>query len=99
MAVQSVASGSRSSPQIAPPSWCHGSSVPLCAGLFMNKPAHKGTLLPWHQDGGAIWGLDRDPLATLWTAIDPATRANGCVQIVPGSHHLGLLSEFGHTIT
>jgi hypothetical protein len=67
--------------------------------MFMNKPAKKGTLLPWHQDGGDIWDLDRDPLATLWTALDPATRANGCVQVIPGSHRLGLLSKRGHTIS
>lgn len=58
--------------------------------MFMNKPAHKGTLLPWHQDR---WNyLDRDPLITLWTALDPATVANGCVQIIPGSHKLGLVN-------
>ena len=56
----------------------------------MNKPAHKGTLLPWHQDR---WNyLDRDPMITVWTALDPATRANGCVEIIPGSHKLGLLN-------
>ncbi len=67
--------------------------------MFMNKPARKGTVLPWHQDGGTGWGLDRDPLATVWTALDPATIQNGCVQVIPGTHKLGLLSRFGHTIS
>jgi len=67
--------------------------------MFMNKPAQKGTVLPWHQDGGDIWGLDRDPLVTVWTALDPATIANGCVQVISGSHRLGLLSKRGHTIS
>ena len=31
--------------------------------------------------------LDRDPKVSVWTALDPATVANGCVQIVPRSHH------------
>lgn len=58
--------------------------------MFMNKPAKKGTFLPWHQDR---WKhLDRDPLVTLWTALDPATMENGCVQIIPGSHKLGLIN-------
>ncbi len=58
--------------------------------MFMNKPARKGTFLPWHQDR---WNyLDTDPLVTLWTALDPATIANGCVQVIPGSHKLGLLN-------
>lgn len=67
--------------------------------MFMNKPANKGTILPWHQDGGENWGLDRDPLATAWTALDPATIANGCVQVIPGTHKLGLVSKWGHTLS
>jgi len=31
-------------------------------------------------------------MITVWTALDPATRANGCVQIIPGSHKFGLLN-------
>lgn len=74
-------------------------SISCFRAMFMNKPAHHGTVLPWHQDGGDQWRLDRDPLVTIWTALDPATIANGCVQIIPGSHRLGLLSTWGHTIT
>ncbi|MEM7533725.1 MAG: phytanoyl-CoA dioxygenase family protein [Chloroflexota bacterium] len=52
--------------------------------MFMNKPAKEGTHLHWHQDR---WNyLDRDPLITIWTALDPATIENGCVQIVEGAH-------------
>jgi hypothetical protein len=64
----------------------YGAEVPITCfrAMFMNKPAGKGTHLVWHQDR---WSdLDRDPLITLWTALDPSTLANGCVQIVPGSH-------------
>ncbi len=73
--------------------------VSIFRAMVMNKPAGQGTVLPWHQDGGAVWALDRDPLVTVWVALDPATRANGCVEIVPGTHRLGLLSTFGSTIT
>ena len=59
--------------------------------MFMNKPAHKGTELPWHQDRWT--DLDRDPLITIWTALDPATVENGCVRIIPGSHHTLLNPE------
>jgi hypothetical protein len=72
--------------------YVYGEDTPIAAfrAMFMNKPAHKGTYLPWHQDR---WNyLDRDPLITVWTALDPATVANGCVQIIPGSHKLGLLN-------
>jgi hypothetical protein len=61
--------------------------------MFMNKPAGQGTLLPWHQDR---WNfLDRDPLITAWTALDPATKENGCVQIIKGSHAWGVINP-GH---
>lgn len=70
----------------------YGASTPIAAfrAMFMNKPAHKGTLLPWHQDRWSY--LDRDPQITVWTALDPATKANGCVQVIPGSHKLGLIN-------
>ena len=70
----------------------YGVHVPVGCfrAMFMNKPAHKGTLLPWHQDR---WSdLDRDPLATLWLALDPATRENGCVQIISASHRFGVIN-------
>jgi ectoine hydroxylase-related dioxygenase (phytanoyl-CoA dioxygenase family) len=62
--------------------------------MFMNKPSRQGTKLPWHQDA---WNyLDRQPLITVWTALDPATRANGCVEAIPGSHRNGLVNPI-HT--
>ncbi len=70
----------------------YGKDAPIACfrAMFMNKPARKGTWLPWHQDR---WkDLDRDPLLTVWTALDPCTAANGCVQVIPKSHKLGLLN-------
>jgi phytanoyl-CoA hydroxylase len=70
----------------------YGPEVPIACfrAMFMNKPSHQGTKLPWHQDA---WNyLDRQPLVTVWTALDPATRANGCVEAIPGSHRLGLIN-------
>ena len=66
--------------------------------MIMNKPAELGTFLPWHQDGGTVWQLDRDPLMTFWVALDDATIANGCMEVIPGSHNLGLLSTFGSVV-
>lgn len=71
----------------------YGPETPITAfrAMFMNKPAHQGTLLPWHQDR---WNyLDRDPLITIWTALDPATVANGCVQVIPKSHQWGIINR------
>ena len=70
----------------------YGAETPIATfrAMFMNKPAHRGTLLPWHQDRWTH--LDRDPQITLWTALDPATIPNGCVQVIVGSHRFGLLN-------
>jgi phytanoyl-CoA hydroxylase len=76
-----------------------GEDVSVYRAMFMNKPAGQGTPLPYHQDGGTQWGLDREQFVTVWTALDDATVANGCMQVIPGSHRLGLLSERGHTLT
>jgi len=59
-------------------------AVACYRAMFMNKPAREGTQLVWHQDRWT--NLDRDPLITIWTALDPATKANGCVQVMPSLH-------------
>ncbi|MCL4859885.1 MAG: phytanoyl-CoA dioxygenase family protein [Caldilineaceae bacterium] len=65
----------------------YGAETPVACfrAMFMNKPAGKGSFLAWHQDRWT--DLDRDPQITVWIALDPATVANGCVQVIPGSHH------------
>ena len=70
----------------------YGAATPIAAfrAMVMNKPARKGTWLPWHQDRWTH--LSQDPLITVWTALDPATIANGCVQVIPGSHRNGLIN-------
>ena len=58
--------------------------------MFMNKPANKGTWLPWHQDR---WNyLNKNPLVTVWMPLDTSSKENGCVQIIRGSHHYGLIN-------
>lgn len=74
-------------------------AISLFRAMVMNKPAGQGTNLPWHQDGGNVWALDRDPLVTIWVALDDATTENGCMDCIPGSHRLGLLSLFSSTVS
>ncbi len=54
------------------------------ASAFL-KPARIGGPTPWHQDIG-LWRDSNHDAANGWLAIDSATRANGCLQCVPGSH-------------
>ena len=74
-----------------------GEHVSIFRSMFMNKPAQSGTVLPWHQDVGAGWGIDTNPIVTVWMSLDKATVASGCMQIVPGSNNLGILNERHYT--
>ncbi|MDC0744461.1 phytanoyl-CoA dioxygenase family protein [Polyangium mundeleinium] len=73
-------------------------SVTLYRAVLFNKAARAGTALPWHQDGGSFWGLDRAPLVQIWTALDDAPAEAGCVEIVPHSHQGGLATPLGGVI-
>ena len=64
-----------------------GEEVSCFRAMFMNKPAGQGILLPWHQDGTGAWRLSVAPQVTIWTALDDTSIANGCLRIVPGTHH------------
>ncbi len=70
-----------------------GHPVACFRAMFMNKPAGLGTPLQWHQDRWT--DLDRDPQITIWLALNDSTIANGCVKIVPRSHHTLLNPEAG----
>jgi hypothetical protein len=49
------------------------------------KPARTGSATPWHQDNG-LWRDGETGPFNLWMALDAATKANGCLQFIPGSH-------------
>jgi len=72
-----------------------GERVSLYRAVLWTKAARGGTDLPWHQDGGRFWGLDRDPQLQLWTALDDAPLDAGCVEVAPGTHHAGLVGPDG----
>ena len=54
-----------------------GENVSIFRAMFMNKPAESGTVLPWHQDIGVGWGIDTNPIITVWMSLDTATVASG----------------------
>jgi len=58
---------------------------------FSIKTSSCQARVEWHQDYGSWYddGLLFPQLLTMGLAIEPVTRANGCVQFIPGSHHLG----------
>lgn len=76
-----------------------GEAVVLYRALVFNKSAETGgSYLPWHQDGGKFWGLDREPILQIWTALDDAPLEGGCLEIVPRSHLPGLATPLGGVV-
>lgn len=59
------------------------------------KPAQHGGVVAWHQDY-SYW-TRTEPMAhlTCWIGLDDATRDNGCLHYVPGSHRWELLPITG----
>ncbi|AUX47394.1 uncharacterized protein SOCE26_089140 [Sorangium cellulosum] len=72
--------------------------ISIYRAVLFNKAASGGTPLPWHQDGGSYWGLDRDPELQIWTALDDAPADGGCVEVLEGSHKGGLATPLGGLI-
>ena len=75
-----------------------GEEVAIYRATLFTKSARGGTELPWHQDGGSFWGLDRDPELQIWTALDDVPLESGCVEVVDGSHLGGLATPLGGSI-
>jgi ectoine hydroxylase len=59
------------------------------------KDAGIGGAWAWHQDYGYWYqnGVLFPLLTSAFIAVDPATRENGCIQVIDGSHHLGRIDH------
>src|SRR5215213_2364869 len=73
-----------------------GPDIALFSSHFIAKPAGTGRRVPWHEDS-AYWQKMMNPhdVVTVWLAIDPSTRANGCMKVIPRTHSgAGGFSEY-----
>lgn len=72
-----------------------GGAVRFWHDQLFCKPAHHGGVVAWHQDY-SYWTRTQ-PMAhlTCWIGLDDATRDNGCLHYVPGSHRWELLPITG----
>jgi hypothetical protein len=59
------------------------------------KEPHEGGAWEWHQDYGYWYnnGCLFPYMASAMTALDKCTKANGCLQVLKGSHHLGRIDH------
>lgn len=67
-----------------------GPDLALFSTHFICKPKGNGKRVPWHEDS-AYWRGMLEPMevCTVWLAIDPSTRVNGCMKVIPRTHREG----------
>ncbi|XP_063869090.1 uncharacterized protein LOC135105074 isoform X2 [Scylla paramamosain] len=58
--------------------------------ILMKEANQSGSFL-WHQDYGYFynWGYMYPDCASIFLAVDDCTKANGCLEVLRGSHRMG----------
>lgn len=71
-------------------------SVPrvVSSRIFYKHP-HSRSFVGWHQDG-ITENVDDARVPNVWLGLTDATIDNGCLRVVPRSHHLGLVPHLDH---
>src|ERR1051325_11812025 len=88
-----VLRGYATSPKlVAPMIELLGPDVRLYWDQAVSKPPGATSDVPWHQDNGYTPVVPEEDV-TCTVALDPMTRANGCLWIQPGSHRAGTRSH------
>src|SRR4051812_38083488 len=61
-----------------------GPDIALFSSHFICKPRGNGKRVPWHEDS-YYWRGQMEPMevCTIWLAIDPSMRENGCMRVIP----------------
>jgi ectoine hydroxylase-related dioxygenase (phytanoyl-CoA dioxygenase family) len=72
-----------------------GEEIAFFHGKVILKEARMGGAWEWHQDYGYWYdqGFAFPRLISASTALDPATRENGCLEVLRGSHRLGRVTH------
>ena len=63
-----------------------GTGRVLFQEMALIKPPRIGSEKPWHQDAAYFRVSDPGLIVGVWIALDPASKRNGCMELVPGSH-------------
>ena len=72
-----------------------GEEIAFFHGKVILKEARQGGAWEWHQDYGYWYdqGFAFPRLISASIALDPATRQNGCLEVLRGSHKLGRVTH------
>lgn len=68
-----------------------GPDIGLWSTHFIAKQPKVGKATPWHEDS-SYWNGRVSTMAgivTIWLALDRATKDNGCMAVIPGTHDNG----------
>ena len=66
-----------------------GPDLLLMGSHFFCKYGPSEAFVAWHQDV-TYWGLEPQLAVSAWYAIDDSDAGNGCMQVIPKSHHGGV---------
>jgi hypothetical protein len=72
-----------------------GPDIALWTSHFISKDPYVGRATPWHEDS-AFWEgrlSDYTSIVTVWLALSPSNRENGCMRVIPGTHLNGGFSD------
>lgn len=55
------------------------------SSIFRKEPLDAASV-PWHQDGH-YWQMSSSRLVTVWIALSDSNEENGCLRVIPRTHH------------
>lgn len=72
-----------------------GKPVYLYSHKMTMKQPNEGGAWEWHQDFGYWYnyGCLAPDMMSIYVALDQATKENGCLQVLKGTHHLGRIDH------
>ncbi len=69
-----------------------GPDILLYNVTYIVKEPKSSAYVSWHQDL-TYWGLDSDDQVSAWLALSIADEQSGCMEMIPGSHHKGMMTH------
>ncbi|MDE2126774.1 MAG: phytanoyl-CoA dioxygenase family protein [Armatimonadetes bacterium] len=67
-----------------------GPNIVAWGTQYFCKMPGDGKVVSWHQDA-SYWPLTPAHTVTMWLAVDDSDLGNGCMQVIPGTHTLGMV--------
>jgi phytanoyl-CoA hydroxylase len=81
---------------VGPEIVCHPTQTlrPRLPDVVTGDMKYSAARAGWHQDQGVLQpDSDGEFVLDFWVPLTPATLDNGCLEVLPGSNHLGLIEH------